>query len=254
MYIPNIILQHVEGQQYTENTMGQSGAKVLIFPDYVLKIQDKSAESDNEIKISTWLQGRVPIPQVVEYCEIDQKLYVLMSRFKGKLFCDKEYLSQPKQLVKMVADALQKLWSVDLLGSPGEVSRLEHRLEAAKCNVENGLIDFENVEPETFGVQGFADAEELLHWLQTNQPAEDVVLTHGDFCLNNVFAKGNDLGGFIDIGKMGPADRWQDIAILLRDLKGYLADDFEPEMLLNELGIEMDEEKENYYRLLDELF
>lgn len=59
------------------------------------------------------------------------------------------------------------------------------------------------------------------------------------------------------------ADRWQDIAIVLRSLehnfsgrynggKAYFK--FEPYMLFDELGLEMDAGKNRYYMLLDELF
>lgn len=62
---------------------------------------------------------------------------------------------------------------------------------------------------------------------------------------------------------MGPADRWQDIAIAIRSIThnfdglytgGKRIMDFDPKMLLDELGIEMDEQKYRYYILLDELF
>ena len=107
-------------------------------------------------------------------------------------------------------------------------------------------MDLDNVEPETFGPNGFANPEELLIWLEKNRPEEDTVLTHGDFCLPNIFAENNRISGFIDLGKMGPADRWQDLAIALRSLehnfsgryndgKSYF--EFEPGMLLDELGM-----------------
>ena len=59
------------------------------------------------------------------------------------------------------------------------------------------------------------------------------------------------------------ADRWQDIAIVLRSLehnfsgrynggKAYFK--FEQYMLFDELGLEMDAGKNRYYMLLDELF
>ena len=78
-----------------------------------------------------------------------------------------------------------------------------------------------------------------------------------------IFADGNTVSGFIDLGKMGPADRWQDIAIAIRSLghnfDGRYSDgkrifDFKPQMLLNALDINFDEEKYRYYILLDELF
>ena len=69
--------------------------------------------------------------------------------------------------------------------------------------------------------------------------------------------------GFIDLGKMGPADRWQDIAIAMRSLEHNLSGkyhngipfgSFEPRRFLEELGVEPDEKKNRYYMLLDELF
>ena len=81
--------------------------------------------------------------------------------------------------------------------------------------------------------------------------------------LPNIFAKGDRISGFIDLGKAGPADRWQDIAIAIRSLdhnfdgryfNGKPIFDFKPQMLLDALGVEMNEEKYRYYYLLDELF
>ena len=96
-----------------------------------------------------------------------------------------------------------------------------------------------------------------------NRKEEDIVLTHGDCCLPKILAEDSRINGFIDLGKMGPADRWQDIAIALRSLEhnfsgkytaGKACPGYESQMLLDELGIEMDEERNKYYRLLDELF
>ena len=67
----------------------------------------------------------------------------------------------------------------------------------------------------------------------------------------------------VDLGKAGPADRWQDIAIAIRSLDhnfdgryfdGKPIFDFKPQMFLDALGVEMNEEKYRYYYLLDELF
>lgn len=64
------------------------------------------------------------------------------------------------------------------------------------------MVDMENVEPDTFGPNGFSNQEELLVWLEKNRPQEDIVLTHGDFCLPNVFIDNDKISGFIDFGKM----------------------------------------------------
>ncbi|MGN0203975.1 MAG: phosphotransferase [Coprococcus sp.] len=120
----------------------------------------------------------------------------------------------------------------------------------------------EHVEPDTFGKNGFASPEELYGWLMEHQPKEELTLSHGDFCLPNIFFEGQRLAGFIDLGRMGLADKWQDIALCYRSLlhnydgiyNGKKYEGFEPGMLFEKLEIEPDWEKIRFYLLLDELF
>ncbi len=263
IYLPKEIKDIVGNQSYTPNNVGMSKSEVLIYPEYVLKIQEHNQETDNEKAIVDWLNQCIPVPEIPVYCVEEKKAYTLMTKIKGNMLYAEEYLLNPQLLIKLVADAMKQLWEVDITKCPLETSRLKERLKQARWNVEQGLVDVDNVEPETFGKGGFSGLEELLDWLENNCPKEDLVLTHGDFCLPNVFGNGSKLSGFIDLGKMGPADRWQDIAIAIRSLKhnfegkyynGRIFYHFEPWMLLKELGIEMDEEKYRYYLLLDELF
>lgn len=263
VYFPKQIWDIVGNQEYTQNDVGMSDSTVLMFPEYVLKIQKHRPETDNEQKIVSVLQGKLPLPGIPVYCVEEGMAYTLMTRVSGKMLCDEEYLNAPERLLDLVAQGIRLLWSIDVADCPSKVSPLEERLKAARYRVEHGMVDLDNVEPETFGPGGFADPEELLIWLEQNRPGEDIVLTHGDFCLPNIFACGDKISGYIDLGKMGPADRWQDLAIALRSLKdnargcyngGNKYFDFEPSMLLERLGIEMDEEKNRYYMLLDELF
>lgn len=262
-YLPEEIKRIVGDAAYKRDNTGMSGSEVLIFPEYVLKIQRHTEETDNEAAAARWLKGVLPVPEISVYRVEGQTAYTLMSRIQGTMLCDEELLKTPDRLIRLAAEGIKRLWAVDVKDCPLGVSRLEERLKAARFQVENNLVDMENVEPETFAPGGFANPMELLEWLEQNRPEEDLVLTHGDFCLPNVFVKGNKISGYIDIGKMGPADRWQDIAIVMRSLahnfagkynggKAYFQ--FEPESFLRELGMEMDEEKNRYYLLLDELF
>lgn len=262
-YIPESIKNIVGDGNYVVNDVGMSESEVLIFPKYVLKIQQHTPETDNERNMAAWLGDSIPLPKISEYCVHRNTAYTLMSRVKGQMLCDEEYLNNPDKLIELVAAGLKILWSVDISKCPYTFSRLDNRLKEAVFNVENNLVDLDNVEPETFGDNGFSGPEELIGWLEQNRPKEDLVLTHGDFCLPNIFTDGSRITGFIDLGKMGPADRWQDIAVAIRSLEhnfsGKYSDgityfDFKPQMLLDKLGIDMDGTKNRYYRLLDELF
>ena len=120
----------------------------------------------------------------------------------------------------------------------------------------------ERTEPETFGKNGFESPAALLEWLEANKPPCEPVLSHGDFCLPNIFLKDGKVSGFIDLGGMGIADKWRDISLCYRSLKhnfdgtfsGKIYKDFDPDMLFEALGIVPDRERLRYWILLDELF
>ena len=102
----------------------------------------------------------------------------------------------------------------------------------------------------------------LLNWLVDNKPKKELVLSHGDFCLPNIFINNDKISGFIDLGRIGIGDKWNDIALCYRSIKwnakgryggnGYPK--LNPDMLFDALEIETNYEKIEYYTLLDELF
>ena len=101
---------------------------------------------------------------------------------------------------------------------------------------------------------------ELHRWLTANKPPEDVCFTHGDYCLPNIYIDGEAVTGFVDVGRGGIADKWQDIALCVRSLGYNLGSMGNSEkdkyigLLFSRLGIEPDWNKTKYYILLDELF
>ena len=262
--LPKDILDYVGEQEYKINNTGMSDSEVRIYDEYVLKIQPESKETDNEYSAVKRIDGRIPVPSIPVYCTQDGLAYTLMTKVDGEMLCSKENMAHPEAVIKMAAQGLKMLWSIDVSEWPSATaSRLDERLKTAEYKVENGLVDVDDAEPGTFGPEGFKNPVELLEWLKSNRPDEDIVLTHGDYCLPNIFVKDGRISGFIDLGKMGPADRWQDIALAIRSLdhnfSGKSSDgkkqyDFDPQMLLDELGIVLDEKKYRYYILLDELF
>ena len=261
--IPEEIQRIIGKETYCLDKVGMSGSEVHIYDNHVLKIEPQNEETDNAYAITKWLNQQLPVPTMLAYCVKNGMAYTLMSKMGGKMLCAREYLKEPEQLIKIAAQGLKCLWEIDVTERAYQSSRLMKRLEAAEYNVMHDLVDLDNDEPETFGPNGFENPEELLKWLKSNRPEEDIVFTHGDYCLPNIFVTGSKINGFIDIGKMGPADRWQDVAIAIRSLTANFAGrysdgkkicDFNPQMFLDELGIDYNGEKHRNYLLLDELF
>lgn len=260
--IPEQIKKYIDGKNYMTDETGMSGSQVLLFPDMVLKIQEHSIETEREYHICKWLKQRIPVPEILEYAIAEGKSYCLMTRIPGRMICDDMYMANPEQLLEIVSQAMKLLWSIDINSCPCDNS-LHVKLKQARYNIENGLVDLDNVDSETFGENGFHSPEELMKWLEENRPEEELVFSHGDFSMPNIFAAGDKISGFIDLGRMGIADRWQDIAICYRSLKhnfegryngGFPYEGYRPEMLFEKLEIEPDYEKLKYYILLDELF
>ena len=260
--LPEGIRRFVEGKKYTSENIGMSGSELMIFDDFVLKIVDSRLEDEDQVvKIMDWLEGKLPAPKVIAYEKDDRYQYLLMSKADGVMSCDEYYLEHPDELLKILSEALNMLWDTDISDCP--VRRdLDDELKEARRRIDNDLVDTEDTEPETFGEGGFKDPEELLSWLIDNRPESEPVLSHGDFCLPNIFVRDGKVSSFIDLGGTGIADKWKDIALCYRSLKhnfdgtygGKVYPDFNPDMLFDARGIEPDREKIRYYILLDELF
>lgn len=261
MELPTCIREHIVKEDFQLDDVGMSASTIMLFEDKVLKIQDIAEESETEYQVMEWLKDRLPVPQVLAHATEGEKDFLLMSKLSGKMSCDESYMENPLLLTEVLAEGLKMLWNVDVSECPF-CWNLDRKLAAAKYNVENGLVDVDNVEPETFGENGFRNPAHLLEWLIENRPAEELVLVHGDYCLPNIFVKDGKVSGFLDLGKTGLADKWQDIALCYRSLLhnyegkygGKAYEGFEPGMLFEKLGIEPDWEKIRYYILMDELF
>lgn len=259
--LPGSVRSCIAGQNCFKDDIGRSDSEVLIFPDKVLKIRKRTEETENELAMLTWLQGRVNVPGVIAHEAVGGTDYLLMSRVEGRMTCDPELMADPEKLTKALADVLLELWRVDISDCPVHWP-LDRKLDCAAKAVKMGSVDIEGAEPETFGDDAFQNPEDLLNWLIAHRPDEDFVLSHGDFCLPNVFVREGKLSGLIDLGRAGVADRWQDIALCYRSLKhnyggkygGKVYPDYNPDRLFHFLGIHPDWDKLHYYILLDELF
>lgn len=218
MNIPNKIKEIVGDMSYSIDTIGMSNSQVICFDDMVLKIEKQREESDNEYRMIRWLANKLPVPKVLCSEKEDETNYLLMSKIKGKMSCSTDLLGNPKYLVKLLTDGLRMLWSVDISKCPYNNS-IDNKLRIAEMRVRSNLCNMEDAEPTTYGVNGFKNPEKLLQWLKENRPDEELVFSHGDYCLPNIMIKDDKINGFIDLGRSGIADKYQDIALCYRSLE-----------------------------------
>ena len=92
-------------------------------------------------------------------------------------------------------------------------------------------------------------------WLINNQIEEELVFSHGDYCPPNIFIDDNKISGFIDLGRAGIADKWQDIALCVISIEhNFWKNSICIDQLFDEIQLEANWKKIRYYILLDELF
>ena len=69
LQMPTKIKSLIDGKSFVVDDIGMSGNQVLIFEDMVLKIDNNPAKMSEQVLIMRWLEGKVLVPQVLEYEE-----------------------------------------------------------------------------------------------------------------------------------------------------------------------------------------
>lgn len=262
MMIPAQIAAHLPEATGVPEDIGRSGATVVDYGDRFLKVQEECNVSANEFHMLQWLQGRLPVPRLIAAAQADGRRWLVSSRMSGAYLCTEALLDDQHRLAALCAQALRKLWAVDVADCPTRRT-LEEKFTEIEAGLRGGWITREQAgDPSIYDVSagGFRSPSALFDWLVKQRPQEELVLSHGDLCLPNIFADERGLTGFIDVGLAGVADKWVDIEKCLWSMWanttgffGGKARPFDRQLLFDALGMAPDEERLRYYSLLDAL-
>lgn len=255
LFLPPRLSKLLSQMSVEENKIGCSTAGVYRFSSdtntYFLKVEPTSGELEIEYKNILWLQDKLPVPQVIEWISDTDYNYLLLSEINGKMLCDDYYLQNPLLAVLILAKGIKLLQSMNIENCPINNS-LDKKLKTAAENIKHNRVDMNDWESSS---NGFSSPQDMLTFLCSNKPKnEELVFTHGDYCLPNIFGDNEQLTGFIDLGRAGIADMWQDVALCIRSLWHNFNTKEYDSLLLKQIGIPINKEKLEYYILLDELF
>ncbi|UXY14069.1 aminoglycoside 3'-phosphotransferase [Chitiniphilus purpureus] len=211
--------------------------------------QAAHAELGGEMERLAWLQGRgVPCPQPLDLAQHEGALWLLMSALPG---CTLASAALPaEQAVMLYVQALHRLHALPPAACPFDM-RLARRISEAGVRAAAGLVDEDDFDEARRG----QDALALHAQLCAEAPAcEDPVVTHGDATLENLVAAAGRFSGFIDCGRLGVADRYQDLALACRSLADAYGETW-ADRFLSAYGIaQPDRHRLAFYTLLDEFF
>ena len=116
--------------------------------------------------------------------------------------------------------------------------------------VKSGLVDA----TRDFHVEhGDLTVESALAQLVHLRPQqENLVVCHGDYCLPNVLISNARVSAYVDLGELGVADRWWDLAVATWSVTWNLGPGWE-NLFLETYGVERDAGKAAFYQLLYDL-
>lgn len=200
-----------------------------------------------EAAVMRWLTDKLNVPEVLEYGETEDSEYLIMSEIRGRHIDD--FAETPLQYISYLVKAIKQLWSINI-SQCNFSSRLDMRLQELDYLLQRNLADVDAVNWQD--TTNFTKPEELYLWLCNNRPPEELVFSHGDIGANFFVADGEIY--FYDLARCGIADKWQDIAFCVRDIRDYYPDANYERIFFEMLGIEPDYPKIDYYILLDEMF
>jgi aminoglycoside 3'-phosphotransferase-1 len=256
---PPSISAELTGYKWARDTVGESGGAVYRLhgkanaPDLFLK-HGKNAFADDisdEMVRLRWLGSRVPVPTVAHFARTSREAWLLMTALPGKTAYQVLQACPDLRLAIVVELAifLRRIHAIPVNECPF-TSDHGYRLTCARARIDAGLVEEDDFDEERKGWTAERVWETMQHLLPL---AADPVVTHGDFSLDNLVIRDGEVVGCIDVGRVGIADRYQDLAIVWNCLGEFGAS--LQERLLKQYGIlDPDQDKLKFHLLLDELF
>lgn len=196
-----------------------------------------------------WAGSYLPVPDVIECGKESDVAWIITGRLDGVDATSDLLGEDTGSLVDLLAEGLCRFHTAPVRDCPFDFT-LDAALAHVRRRASAGAIDpIRDFHPEHADLTVSAAIDRLV----SDRPlAEDLVVCHGDYCLPNVLVDRGRVTGFVDLGELGVADRWWDLAVATWSVSWNLGEGYE-DRFLAAYGIERDSARIAYYRLLYDL-
>ena len=204
---------------------------------------------DGEAERMRWARPHLPVPEVVTLERVGTASVLLTEALPGPDATDPCWRDDLPALVRALGRGLRAFHEAvepDRCPFRFERSRaLDHvRRRVSEDDIDPGGFHEEHAHLSPHAA--LAELEATATW------TEDLVVCHGDYCPPNVLLDRGAVTGYLDLGELGVADRWSDIAVGAWSTCWNFGERLEP-LFYESYGVEPDPPRIRYYRLLYDL-
>ena len=186
----------------------------------------------------TWASAYTPVPRVLGLDADRDGSWLVTAAVPGRNAVSRRWLADPRTAVIAIGAGLRAMHDCLPVTDCPFSWMAQDRVAAAQRAVAAGRID---------------TSDRAIAQVQNIPPADKLVVCHGDACApNTLIADNGRWSGHVDLGDLGVADRWADLAVATLSAGWNYGPGWD-EVLLDAYGIKPDAERTRYYRLLWEL-
>lgn len=196
-----------------------------------------------------WAGAYLPVPAVVALEDLGHTTVLVTEALPGQDATQPAWRDHLPALVRALGRGLRSFH--DAVGEEWCPFRFD--LARALAHVE------ERVAADDIDRAGFHEehahltpAAALAELEATVPDDEDLVVCHGDYCAPNVLLREGSVTGYVDLGELGAADRWWDIATGAWSVSWNFGEELEP-LFYESYGVTRDPARIRFFRLLYDL-
>jgi kanamycin kinase len=220
-------------------------------PRRFLKWSPASSTADlwDEVSRLRWARPFTRVPEVVDWGRADDGTWMITEALSGRSAVDVRWLADPSGAVRAIGEGLRDFHeSLPVADCPFSW-HADERVADARRRATRGLIA-----PSAFHEEFRSmDVGAAVEAVADPPPADRLVVCQADACApNTLIGDEGRCSGHVDLGRMGVADRWADLAVATWSATWNYGPGWEGE-LLAAYGVQPDPDRTAYYRLLWDL-
>ena len=187
-----------------------------------------------------WAARYTPVPHVLEVGTDEEAEWLVTAAIEARSAVDPHWLAHPETAARAIGTGLRALHDALPIDECPWTWSISDRIAVAETRAARGHA----------AVGWSAEARARL----ADAPDHDrLVVCHGDACApNTLLADDGTWAAHVDLGALGVADRWADLAIATYSLGWNYGPGYE-HLVYEAYGIDEDPDRVAYYRLLWDL-